>query len=76
MYDVYAVPLHNMYMYDNLGLKTYVVGDYMESLYCGHLGDMVKCPVYKGVLISVVSFKRGSTVYDIHVHAMLPHTCI
>ena len=21
---------------------------YVESLYCGHLGDLVKCPVYSG----------------------------
>ena len=54
----------------------------MEPLYCGHLGDLVKCPhfrgkftlgkhiwdmakcpYYRGILISGVSFKRGSTVY-------------
>ena len=27
-----------------------------------HIWDIAKCPQYKGVLISVVSFKRGSTV--------------
>ena len=49
----------------------------VEPLYCGHLGDLVKCPVQRGVLIlgvnaylghskksffSGASFKRGSTV--------------
>ena len=24
----------------------------VEPLYCGHLGDLVKCPVERGVLIS------------------------
>ena len=47
----------------------------MEPLYCGHIGDLEKCPM-RGVLISGidlqdtevhvlipgVSFKRGSTV--------------
>ena len=27
-----------------------------------HIWDTVKCPNYRGVLISGVSFKRGSTV--------------
>ena len=47
----------------------------VKPLYCGHLGDLercphfrkhiwdtAKCPQYRGVLISGVSFKRGSTV--------------
>ena len=36
---------------DTLGL--YIeVSSFQELLYCGHLGDLVKCPVYRGVLIS------------------------
>ena len=27
-----------------------------------HVWDIAKCPLYRGVLISGVSFKRGSTV--------------
>ena len=27
----------------------------VEALYCGHLGDWVKCPVERGVLISGVN---------------------
>ena len=42
------------------------VSSFQEPLYCGHLGDLLKCPVYRGILISGVSFKRGSTVVPIH----------
>ena len=34
----------------------------VEPLYCGRLGDLVKSTVKRGVLISRVSFTRGSTI--------------
>ena len=30
----------------------------VEPLYCGHLGDLVKCPVQRGVLISGVNLQH------------------
>ena len=29
----------------------------IEPLYCGHLGDLVKCPIKRSVLISVVKLR-------------------
>ena len=55
--------------YYNLGLGVYggiEATPSVESLYCGYLGDLVKCPVYRGVLISGVNLNN-----TIHVAAIV-----
>ena len=44
----------------------------VESLECGHLGDLVKCPLWRGVLISGINFTYyyvlfGTSVIQIEV---------